>query len=84
MRNPGPGLIAALPKAELHVHLEGTLEPGMLLALARRNQVPVPWSSVDELRAAYQFTGLEHFLPLLFQVAAVDVIEAGAQRADGN
>ena len=40
-----------LPKAELHVHLEGTLEPDMRLALARRNQVPVPWSSVDELRA---------------------------------
>jgi adenosine deaminase len=60
-----------LPKAELHVHLEGTLEPDMLLALARRNQVPVPWSSVAELQAAYQFTGLEHFLPLLFKGCGV-------------
>jgi adenosine deaminase len=66
-----PDTIQDLAKAELHVHLEGTLEPDMLLNLARRNQVPVPWSSVDELRAAYRFTGLEHFLPLLFQGAAV-------------
>ena len=63
--------IALLPKAELHVHLEGTLEPEMLLRLAVRNGVRMPWSSVDELRAAYHFTGLEHFLPLLFQGAQV-------------
>jgi len=60
------GFIDGLPKAELHVHLEGTLEPNLLFAIARRNQLPVAWESVEELRAAYQFTGLEHFLPLLF------------------
>jgi adenosine deaminase len=56
-----------LPKAELHVHLEGTLEPEMMLRLATRNAVELPWSSVDELRAAYSFTGLEHFLSLYFR-----------------
>ncbi|MGW6276358.1 adenosine deaminase [Kribbella sp. NPDC055071] len=64
------GFVAGLPKAELHVHLEGTLEPEMLFMLAARNDVALPWSSLDELRAAYSFTGLEHFLPLLFQGAS--------------
>jgi adenosine deaminase len=64
-------LIAALPKVELHVHLEGTLEPTMLLDLASRNDIEVPWNSVDELRQAYLFDGLEHFLVLLFRGAGV-------------
>lgn len=51
-----------LPKAELHLHLEGTLEPGMLLEFAARNHVPVPWSSVDEVAAAYDFDDLASFL----------------------
>jgi adenosine deaminase len=63
--------IAGLPKAELHVHLEGSLEPELLFTLAERNEVELPWSSLDELRTAYSFTGLEHFLPLLFQAASV-------------
>ncbi|MFI5732965.1 adenosine deaminase [Kribbella sp. NPDC051587] len=63
--------IAGLPKAELHVHLEASLEPELLFTLAERNEVSLPWSSLDELRAAYSFTGLEHFLPLLFQAASV-------------
>ncbi|WP_405058778.1 adenosine deaminase [Kribbella sp. NBC_01505] len=64
------GFIAGLPKAELHVHLEGTLEPEMLFMLAARNEIELPWSDLDELRAAYRFTGLEHFLPLLFKGAS--------------
>jgi adenosine deaminase len=64
-------LIDALPKAELHVHLEGTLEPTMLLDLAARNGIAVPWNDVDELRNAYRFDGLEHFLVLLFRGAGV-------------
>jgi adenosine deaminase len=60
------GFIDGLPKAELHVHLEGTLEPDLLFVIARRNKLPVAWESVEQLRAAYEFTGLEHFLPLLF------------------
>lgn len=53
--------LMALPKAELHVHLEGTLEPDMLLALARKNQVEVPYSSRDAVLAAYQFGSLDAF-----------------------
>jgi adenosine deaminase len=63
--------IAGLPKAELHVHLEGTLEPEMMLRLAARNDVRLPWSTIDDLRREYQFAGLEHFLRLLFQGAQV-------------
>ena len=63
--------LTRLPKAELHVHLEGTLEPEMMLSLAARNGVPVPWSTVEDLRESYRFTGLEHFLHLLFQGAKV-------------
>ncbi len=63
--------VAHLPKAELHVHLEGTLEPEMMLRLAARNDVQLPWSTVAELRAAYRVSGLVRFLPLLFQGARV-------------
>jgi adenosine deaminase len=68
---PTDEFIAHLPKAELHVHLEGTLEPEMLLRLAARNGVHLPWSTIDDLRREYQFAGLEHFLRLLFQGAQV-------------
>ncbi|WP_238698141.1 hypothetical protein [Streptomyces sp. E5N91] len=63
-------LIAALPKAELHVHLEGTITPATALAAARRNHVPLPWTSEDELADAYRFADLPDFLRVLFQVAA--------------
>jgi adenosine deaminase len=56
-----------LPKAELHVHLEGTLEPEDLFRFARRNELSLPWSSATKLREAYSFTGLEHFLELYFE-----------------
>ena len=71
MRTEELGKWARLPKAELHVHLEGTLEPAMLLKLAHRNGVPVPWSSIEDLERAYHFEGLPHFLSLLFQGAGV-------------
>lgn len=67
--------VATLPKAELHVHLEGTLEPELLFVLAARNGVALPWPDVDQARAAYTFTGLEHFLPLLFR--SVSVLRTG-------
>ncbi|WP_028935708.1 adenosine deaminase [Pseudonocardia spinosispora] len=63
--------IDALPKAELHVHLEGTLEPDEMFRLAARNGITLPWASPDALRAHYSFTGLEHFLPLYFEGCAV-------------
>jgi adenosine deaminase len=59
--------IDALPKAELHVHLEGTLEPDEMFRLAARNGITLPWASTDALRALYSFTGLGHFLPLYFE-----------------
>jgi adenosine deaminase len=63
-------LITALPKAELHVHVEGTLEPEMMFALADRNHVELPWTTLDEVRAAYHFTDLQSFLDVYYQGAA--------------
>ncbi|ENY70600.1 adenosine deaminase [Aeromonas diversa CDC 2478-85] len=64
-------LIAELPKVELHLHIEGTLEPELVFALARRNRIALPWGSVEALRSAYQFTDLQSFLDLYYQNAAV-------------
>jgi len=64
-------LIALLPKAELHVHIEGTLEPEMMFELAARNGVDLPFASVEEVRAAYEFTDLQSFLDIYYQGAAV-------------
>lgn len=55
-----------LPKAELHVHLEGTLEADHLLGLARKHDVDLPWRTVEEVRAAYAFTDLQSFLDVFF------------------
>ncbi|HEX3918024.1 MAG TPA: adenosine deaminase [Caulobacteraceae bacterium] len=63
--------IAGLPKAELHMHIEGSLEPEMVFALARRNRVELPFASVEALRAAYNFAGLQDFLDIYYQGAAV-------------
>lgn len=68
-------LLAAMPKAELHVHVEGTLEPDMILALAARNGLTLPYASVDALRAAYAFTDLQSFLDLYYQGAGVLIQE---------
>ncbi len=63
--------IAGLPKAELHLHIEGTLEPELMFRLARKNGVPLPYASVEELRAAYDFPGLQGFLDLYHGSMAV-------------
>lgn len=60
-------LIAALPKAELHLHIEGSLEPEMLFALAQRNGVEIPFASAAEVRAAYDFSNLQDFLDIYYQ-----------------
>ena len=60
-----------LPKAELHVHIEGTLEPEMVFALADRNGVELPYGTVDELRRAYAFDDLQSFLDIYYQGAQV-------------
>ncbi|HJV06526.1 MAG TPA: adenosine deaminase [Chromobacteriaceae bacterium] len=64
-------LIRRLPKAELHLHIEGTLEPEMMLALAQRNGVTLPYPSVEAIRAAYAFTNLQSFLDLYYAGAGV-------------
>ncbi len=63
--------LAGLPKAELHVHIEGTLEPELLFEMAARNQIELAHESVDALRAAYQFNSLQDFLDLYYQGAGV-------------
>ncbi len=55
-----------MPKAELHLHIEGTLEPEMMMALAKRNDVALPYDSVDSVRAAYRFGSLQDFLDLYY------------------
>jgi adenosine deaminase len=59
-------LIEALPKAELHIHLEGSLEPEMVFALAERNGVSLAYASVDDLREAYSFSSLQDFLDIYY------------------
>ena len=63
-----------LPKAELHLHIEGSLEPEMMVALARRNKVAIPFASVEEVRAAYRFTDLQSFLDIYY--AGADVLRS--------
>ena len=63
--------IARLPKAELHMHIEGSLEPELMFALARRNAVDIPFDSVEAVRAAYSFSNLQDFLDIYYQGANV-------------
>ncbi|MDJ0767624.1 MAG: adenosine deaminase [Ilumatobacter sp.] len=63
--------VRGLPKAELHVHIEGTLEPELMFELAERNGVRLPYSSVDDVRAAYSFTDLQSFLDIYYAGASV-------------
>ncbi|MDH3606248.1 MAG: adenosine deaminase [Acidimicrobiia bacterium] len=67
--------VRGLPKAELHLHIEGTLEPELMFELSERNQIALPFASVDEIRAAYEFTDLQSFLDIYYQGAAVLVHE---------
>jgi len=64
-------LIRRIPKAELHIHIEGSLEPELMFEIARRNGVALRHGSVDALRQAYQFTDLQSFLEIYYQGAAV-------------
>jgi adenine deaminase len=67
--------IDGLPKAELHLHLEGSLEPELMFELARRNQIDIPFKSVEEVRAAYSFANLQDFLDIYYQGASVLMVE---------
>ena len=66
-----PDLLRAMPKTELHMHIEGSLEPELIFQLAKRNQVQIPYSSVEVLRAAYAFTDLQSFLDIYYAGASV-------------
>ena len=63
--------IRGLPKAELHLHIEGSLEPEQMFEFARRNSVKLPFASVEEVRAAYAFSNLQDFLDIYYQGAQV-------------
>ena len=65
------GLVRRLPKAELHLHIEGSLEPQMVLDLAARNKIELPYASADELARLYQFEDLQSFLDLYYEATAV-------------
>jgi adenine deaminase len=66
-----PELLRAMPKAELHIHIEGSLEPELIFALAQRNGVRLPYASVEDLRRAYAFTNLQSFLDIYYAGASV-------------
>lgn len=63
--------IAGLPKAELHLHIEGSLEPELMFELGRRNNIALPFASVEAVRAAYAFSNLQDFLDIYYQGAGV-------------
>jgi len=67
--------IRQLPKVELHLHIEGSLEPELMFELAQRNRIDIPFSSPQEVRDAYQFTNLQSFLDIYYQGAQVLVQE---------
>lgn len=69
-------LAAAIPKAELHIHIEGSLEPELIFALAQRNGLNLPYANVDALREAYAFTNLQSFLDIYYAGASVLLHEA--------
>jgi adenine deaminase len=66
-----PELLRRMPKAELHMHIEGSLEPELIFALAARNGVALPYASVEALRRAYAFTNLQSFLDIYYAGASV-------------
>ncbi|MCO8098814.1 adenosine deaminase [Acinetobacter indicus] len=68
-------LIRALPKAELHVHIEGTFEPELMFAIAQRNNIAIPYQSVEEVKEAYNFHNLQSFLDIYYAGANVLVHE---------
>ncbi len=68
-------LIRALPKAELHVHIEGTFEPELMFEIAQRNQIDIPYKSVEEVRQAYNFHNLQSFLDIYYAGANVLIHE---------
>jgi len=71
MSKPSYGWLNKLPKIELHLHIEGTLEPELMFELAQRNAISLPYNNVEEAKAAYQFNNLQDFLDIYYQGAQV-------------
>jgi adenine deaminase len=71
-----PDVLRGLPKAELHIHIEGSLEPELIFAMAERNNVALAYPDVQSLRAAYAFTDLQSFLDIYYAGASVLLTEA--------
>ena len=69
--------IGGLPKAELHLHIEGSLEPEIMFLLAKRNRVGLPFESIEAVRAAYDFSNLQDFLDIYYRGAGVLLNEEG-------
>jgi adenosine deaminase len=63
----GEAFLRGFPKAELHVHIEGSLEPEMMFEIARRNGIALEYASVEEVREAYDFADLQSFLDLYYE-----------------
>lgn len=84
--------LRTLPKAELHLHIEGTLEPELAMKLAQRNNIDLPWHTVEELEREYQFENLQSFLDLYYQLMQTlrtaddfrDLMLAYLERAHNN
>ena len=68
-------LIQNLPKAELHLHIEGTLEPELMFRLAKKNHIAIPYTSIEEVKEAYSFTSLQSFLDIYYAGANVLIEE---------
>lgn len=69
-------LIQKLPKAELHLHIEGSLEPELMFALAQKNNIAIPYKSIEEVKQAYNFTSLQSFLDIYYAGANVLITES--------
>lgn len=67
--------IRKMPKAELHLHIEGTFEPELMFEIAKRNNIAIPYTTVDELKNAYKFSCLQDFLDIYYQGAQVLLLE---------
>ena len=68
-------LIKKLPKAELHLHIEGSLEPKLMFDLATKNNITIPFKNIDEVKSAYNFNNLQSFLNIYYQGAKVLINE---------
>ena len=67
--------IKKTPKTELHLHIEGSLEPELMFKLSKRNKVEIPFTSVEEIKSAYNFTNLDSFLKIYYEGSKVLVTE---------